>query len=172
LFPCHYGSAGVLKRIAVSICYFHVLWKYDERADTSPLDLVTMLDILLTLTLLASTAFTVLLLCAPSRYTRQAPPRSGDGSEDASMDEPKISVQVLVLGDIGRSPRMQYHAMSIAKHGGRVDIVGYSGNYRILCSDTLLTIFRILSSSWLDWQSTYISCTPKASPGHTSTSAS
>ena len=35
------------------------------------------------------------------------------------------SVVVLVLGDIGRSPRMQYHATSIAAHGGSVDLVGY-----------------------------------------------
>ena len=34
-------------------------------------------------------------------------------------------VQVLVLGDIGRSPRMQYHALSIAKHGAHVDLIGY-----------------------------------------------
>ncbi|CAF9935422.1 MAG: mannosyltransferase [Alectoria fallacina] len=34
-------------------------------------------------------------------------------------------VQILVLGDIGRSPRMQYHAMSIAKHGAQVDLIGY-----------------------------------------------
>lgn len=33
--------------------------------------------------------------------------------------------QILVLGDIGRSPRMQYHALSIVKHGGTVDLVGY-----------------------------------------------
>ncbi|KAH7384737.1 glycosyl transferases group 1-domain-containing protein [Cadophora sp. MPI-SDFR-AT-0126] len=47
------------------------------------------------------------------------------GTTNGTANEPKISVQVLVLGDIGRSPRMQYHAMSIAKHGGRVDIIGY-----------------------------------------------
>ena len=34
-------------------------------------------------------------------------------------------IQVLVLGDIGRSPRMQYHALSIAKHGVQVDLIGY-----------------------------------------------
>jgi beta-1,4-mannosyltransferase len=39
--------------------------------------------------------------------------------------EKRISVQILVLGDVGRSPRMQYHALSIAKHGGRVDLVGF-----------------------------------------------
>lgn len=36
-------------------------------------------------------------------------------------------VLVLVLGDIGRSPRMQYHAISLAKHGRKVDIVAYKG---------------------------------------------
>jgi len=39
----------------------------------------------------------------------------------------KRSVQVVVLGDIGRSPRMQYHALSIAKYGGHVDLIGYLG---------------------------------------------
>lgn len=37
------------------------------------------------------------------------------------------SAQVLVLGDIGRSPRMQYHALSILKHGGEVQLIGYHG---------------------------------------------
>ena len=36
-----------------------------------------------------------------------------------------LSVQVIVLGDVGRSPRMQYHAMSLAKHGCNVQLVGY-----------------------------------------------
>ena len=35
--------------------------------------------------------------------------------------------QILVLGDIGRSPRMQYHALSIASHGQPVDLIGYTG---------------------------------------------
>jgi beta-1,4-mannosyltransferase len=37
-------------------------------------------------------------------------------------------IQVLVVGDVGRSPRMQYHALSVAKHGRNVDIVGYKGH--------------------------------------------
>ena len=41
--------------------------------------------------------------------------------------KPRTRVQIVVLGDIGRSPRMQYHAISIAKHGGIVDLVGYNG---------------------------------------------
>nr|XP_046270282.1 chitobiosyldiphosphodolichol beta-mannosyltransferase [Scatophagus argus] len=34
-------------------------------------------------------------------------------------------VCVLVLGDIGRSPRMQYHALSLSKHGYAVTFVGF-----------------------------------------------
>ncbi|XP_069702076.1 chitobiosyldiphosphodolichol beta-mannosyltransferase isoform X1 [Periplaneta americana] len=37
-------------------------------------------------------------------------------------------VCVVVLGDIGRSPRMQYHSLSFAKEGYDVDVVGYSGS--------------------------------------------
>ncbi|XP_052768943.1 chitobiosyldiphosphodolichol beta-mannosyltransferase-like [Mya arenaria] len=38
------------------------------------------------------------------------------------------SVCIVVLGDIGRSPRMQYHAISFLKSGFTVDMVGYSGS--------------------------------------------
>lgn len=58
----------------------------------------------------------VVAIALPTRYVKQGPVAKSD-----------ISVQVLVLGDIGRSPRMQYHALSIAKHGGRVDLIGYQG---------------------------------------------
>ena len=80
-----------------------------------------MLDLLLTLAVIASTALTIVLIMLPSRYVKDSP------SQELQKTGAKISVQVLVLGDIGRSPRMQYHAMSIAKHGGRVDIIGYQG---------------------------------------------
>ena len=88
-----------------------------------------MLDILLSLAVVASTCFTILLLCAASLYVRHSPPKNAGDDKDVSHHEPKVSVQVLVLGDIGRSPRMQYHAMSIANHGGRVDMIGYNGIY-------------------------------------------
>eukprot|EP00913_Durusdinium_trenchii_P016167 g15193.t1 len=42
-----------------------------------------------------------------------------------SPAEPHVAV--IVLGDIGRSPRMQYHAVSLAKHGCEVSLVGYAG---------------------------------------------
>lgn len=35
------------------------------------------------------------------------------------------NVCVVVLGDIGRSPRMQYHALSLAEEGHKVDMIGY-----------------------------------------------
>ena len=62
-----------------------------------------------------STVFTIFLVTLPSRYQK---------GQDKKHH---VSVQVVVLGDVGRSPRMQYHALSIAKHGGRVDLIGYSG---------------------------------------------
>ncbi|KAF5020510.1 hypothetical protein F66182_7473 [Fusarium sp. NRRL 66182] len=39
-------------------------------------------------------------------------------------------IQILVVGDVGRSPRMQYHALSVAKHGRNVDIIGYKETAR------------------------------------------
>ncbi|KAK3921419.1 Chitobiosyldiphosphodolichol beta-mannosyltransferase [Frankliniella fusca] len=44
------------------------------------------------------------------------------------MSREKKSVCVVVVGDVGRSPRMQYHALSLAKEGFDVDIVGYGGS--------------------------------------------
>jgi len=45
---------------------------------------------------------------------------------DTSNDKP--NVLLLVLGDIGRSPRMQYHALSLAENNFNVDFVGYKGS--------------------------------------------
>ncbi|CAG8663949.1 10738_t:CDS:2, partial [Acaulospora morrowiae] len=39
----------------------------------------------------------------------------------------KKNVTIVVMGDIGRSPRMQYHALSFAQNGWTVDFVGYDG---------------------------------------------
>lgn len=36
-------------------------------------------------------------------------------------------VALVVLGDVGRSPRMQYHALSLLSEGAEVSIVGYEG---------------------------------------------
>ena len=40
-----------------------------------------------------------------------------------------MRVAVLVLGDVGLSPRMQYHTGSLAKEGFDVDLVGFTGEY-------------------------------------------
>ena len=40
-------------------------------------------------------------------------------------------VCVVVLGDLGRSPRMQYHTLSFAKEGYNVDVIGYGGSQPI-----------------------------------------
>ncbi|KAH7145822.1 family 33 glycosyltransferase [Dactylonectria estremocensis] len=58
-----------------------------------------------------------LVTCIPTRYHPAEKPE----------DE---HIQILVVGDVGRSPRMQYHAMSVAKHGRNVDIVGYKETAR------------------------------------------
>ena len=47
-----------------------------------------------------------------------------------NLSKPRICI--LVLGDIGRSPRMQYHALSCAKAGYHVDLVGFGGSWMIL----------------------------------------
>ena len=36
-------------------------------------------------------------------------------------------IQVVVLGDAGRSPRMQYHCLSLVQLNYNVDLVGYGG---------------------------------------------
>ncbi|KAI0017224.1 glycosyltransferase family 33 protein [Xylariomycetidae sp. FL0641] len=60
------------------------------------------------------TALAMVVVMLPSRYVKHSP---------ASKES--VSVQILVLGDIGRSPRMQYHALSIARHGATVHLIGY-----------------------------------------------
>ena len=85
-----------------------------------------MLETLLTFSVVASTLFTTILLCLPSQYRRDNASLPGSNSGRSTKAD-NVSVQVVVLGDIGRSPRMQYHALSIAKHGGHVQIIGYLG---------------------------------------------
>src|SRR5262245_38431496 len=42
--------------------------------------------------------------------------------------KPRIRVSVVVSGDVGRSPRMQYHALALAPSLAEVDVVGYAGS--------------------------------------------
>jgi beta-1,4-mannosyltransferase len=59
-------------------------------------------------------------LITPSIYKGEK-----DTCDSGRPKKSRTSVQIIVLGDVGRSPRMQYHALSIAKHGGRVDLIGF-----------------------------------------------
>lgn len=113
---------------------------------------MALLDTLWNLTLYAAvlcSAVTFLLICSlPTTYShsqpqsiteetfdeesRRSPKKSGYEYFQARKDafgklQTDVSVQVVVLGDIGRSPRMQYHAISLAQHGAQVDITGYTG---------------------------------------------
>ncbi|KAI9286583.1 hypothetical protein BC943DRAFT_320994 [Umbelopsis sp. AD052] len=45
---------------------------------------------------------------------------------NAHIFRTKPVVQVVVMGDIGRSPRMQYHALSLVDAGCQVDFIGYN----------------------------------------------
>ncbi|KAK8227564.1 beta-1,4-mannosyltransferase [Phyllosticta capitalensis] len=85
---------------------------------------------LILLGVLVLAAITLLLL-RPTRYSRS--------KNDAKR------IQIVVLGDIGRSPRMQYHAMSLARHGYTVDIIGYkeSDIHPALDSDSKVHIVPI-----------------------------
>ncbi|KAI4208492.1 MAG: hypothetical protein LQ346_000002 [Caloplaca aetnensis] len=70
---------------------------------------------------LVFTAVSIILLLLPSSF----------GSEYRFVktgSQSEVRVQLVVLGDIGRSPRIQYHALSIAKHKGLVDLIGYKAS--------------------------------------------
>lgn len=82
-----------------------------------------MIESIISIAFCISSALTVLILLLPSQYE----PRP------SAQDKPTPTVQILVLGDIGRSPRMQYHALSIARQGGQVVIIGYQGQTCFEC---------------------------------------
>lgn len=59
-------------------------------------------------------------------------PDSAYGEEDikvASLTKVRERnvAHVVCIGDLGRSPRMQYHAISLAKRFIAVDLIGYTG---------------------------------------------
>nr|CAD7409102.1 unnamed protein product [Timema cristinae] len=60
----------------------------------------------------------------------------------------KKCVSVIVLGDIGRSPRMQYHSLSLADEGYNVDVIGYGGSepMKELLSRENVQIRRLIST--------------------------
>lgn len=91
-----------------------------------------MITALINIAFWASTFLTLLILLLPSQYGVSKGSNKQTEKSGQSTARGKGPFQVLVLGDIGRSPRMQYHALSIAKRGGQVDIIGYQGAYTSL----------------------------------------
>ena len=69
-----------------------------------------------------STSITVILILLRPPYSDSK--RAGDNNVENNG-----RIHVVVLGDIGRSPRMQYHALSAAKHGAPVHLIGYAGKH-------------------------------------------
>ncbi|KAL9040537.1 MAG: hypothetical protein Q9180_001849 [Flavoplaca navasiana] len=67
------------------------------------------------------TIISIVLLSLPSTFRSDV-----RFKKDGNPIRPRV--QILVLGDIGRSPRIQYHALSIAKHGALVDLIGYTSS--------------------------------------------
>jgi hypothetical protein len=79
-----------------------------------------------------------------SRRREGEPPEDDEGDHNESSsdvllhdeEEPeaaatvlsKKTVTIVVLGDIGRSPRMRYHALSLAQEGYFVHFIGYGGS--------------------------------------------
>ncbi|VDP44781.1 unnamed protein product, partial [Soboliphyme baturini] len=59
---------------------------------------------------------------------------------------------IVVLGDVGRNPRMQYHALSLAQNSVCVDFIGYYGTapHKKLLSHPLVT-FRYLTPAPTLW---------------------
>jgi hypothetical protein len=84
-----------------------------------------MIDTAISIAFWASSLLTLAILLLPSQYNPQKARQNGSNTS-------QVRVQILVLGDIGRSPRMQYHALSIARRGGHVDIIGYNGQLLLL----------------------------------------
>src|SRR5262245_37406660 len=57
---------------------------------------------------------------------------------------------VVVVGDIGRSPRMQYHARALAAAGADVDLIGYEGAPlpKAIAEDRRITVHRVVPPLW------------------------
>jgi beta-1,4-mannosyltransferase len=62
----------------------------------------------------------------------------------------KKNVAVVVLGDLGRSPRMQYHAISLAKAGFTVSLVGGVGESCVedVVNSPAITVHRLSPAPW------------------------
>lgn len=67
---------------------------------------------------------------------------------DKSGQRTRVVVQVVVLGDIARSPRMRYHAVSLADAGCTVDLIGYTRNEHSNINKQKKLIYIYRNKSW------------------------
>lgn len=109
------------------------------------IDYAALLSIVLTTAITISTSISLFLLTAPEPYPFPDIPAESStvssGDEAKSQARPRDRVTVVVVGDIGRSPRMQYHALSLARHGVEVQLVGYHGMDNLFFDVLLLSFF-------------------------------
>ena len=63
---------------------------------------------------------------APSNQRGQQQRQSGTTKGEQQVHS-HMRTAVIVIGDLGRSPRMQYHAVSLAEAGSDVDLIGLAG---------------------------------------------
>lgn len=110
------------------------------------MDWLTIWNVLLSGAVLATVLLSIFIFTLPTSYTHFLPDTlketafSDTDKNNAKQSgynyylrhrdatgrlQTKTSVQVVVLGDIGRSPRMQYHALSLAACGATVQLLGY-----------------------------------------------
>lgn len=75
---------------------------------------------------MSATGLLIALLCSYVLFGRLLGMYVFDTTGTNGMRK-RLMVQVVVLGDIGRSPRMRYHAASLADSGCTVDLIGYKG---------------------------------------------
>lgn len=62
-----------------------------------------------------------------SSSSSQSPPSRSAADFTPLEGKESLHVVVIVLGDLGRSPRIQYHANSLLQSGHAVSLVGYVG---------------------------------------------
>jgi len=65
-------------------------------------------------------------------------------------------VGVIVLGDVGRSPRMQYHTLSLLQDGCKVSLIGYTGTPLIAPLEEAASkrrqLYVIRVQPWTPWK--------------------
>lgn len=127
-----YHPTGFVVIVPFCFFFFPFPFSFIDAVVVYPYVPMSVLEQCLPAAVIIFTLTSLILLLLPASYRQDLDVPSAGRTRN-------VRVQILVLGDIGRSPRMQYHALSIAKHGGFVDLIGYRGEYYEFCGITMLT---------------------------------